>query len=337
MDGCTALQPESRRKLEQTFDKLVEYFTPSRLVREVKSEGAPAWRAWMEERKLSLATVKTHVGNARTIFAKAVKAKLIEQSPFADERGGSTPSDSLTFVPWEDVERVLRKIQNPDLRLRVALCRYAGLRVDSEPPRLRWAKHVQLDERRLLLPCKKTERYAGKRFRVVPIDGRLMPHLALRSALRLAGEDRVCCIGRLTGSHKATVERAIKRAGVKRWPKLFQALRASYDSELRASGVHGDFAAKMTGHSAEVARRHYTAIPEALLDRVASLYSPEQVRQAAQNPAHCGAEASGTNGNGANGKASKASEIQYFPAVAGAAWNGGEMGDEGLEPPTSRV
>ena len=37
MDGCGALQPESRRKLEQTFDKLVEYFTRSRLLREIKA------------------------------------------------------------------------------------------------------------------------------------------------------------------------------------------------------------------------------------------------------------------------------------------------------------
>ena len=93
----------------------------------------------------------------------------------------------------------------------------------------------------------------------------------------------------------------------------------------------------MTGHSAEVSRRHYTAIPEDMLNRVASLYSAQQVREAAQNPAHRGAESTGTNGNGRTGERRKASEIGRIPAFSGAAWNGGEMGDEGLEPPTSRV
>ena len=93
----------------------------------------------------------------------------------------------------------------------------------------------------------------------------------------------------------------------------------------------------MTGHSAEVSRRHYTAVPEEMLNRVASLYSAEQVREAAQNPAHRGAESTGTNGNGWSSESRKASKTGRVPAFAGAAWNGGDMGDEGLEPPTSRV
>ena len=62
----------------------------------------------------------------------------------------------------------------------------------------------------------------------------------------------------------------------------------------------------MTGHSAEVSRRHYTAVPEEMLNRVASLYSAEQVREAAQNPAHRGAESTGTNGNGWSSESRKA-------------------------------
>jgi integrase len=334
MESCNGLERESRRKLEQTFDRLVEFFPESRLLREISSEQAAEWRTWLEHGR-SLATVKTHVGNARTIFARAVKLKVVGESPFEHQRGGSTPSDSLTFVPWESVELVLWKIKNPDLRLRVALCRYAGLRVDSEPPRLRWSEHVDFERRLLRVPCGKTKRYAGNSVRVVPIDDRLLPHLQLRHRLRMAGEDRVCQIGKLTGTHKVTVEAAIERAKVARWPRLFQALRASYDSELRANGVPTDFASKMTGHSAEVSRRHYTAIPEKMLRWVASMYSPE--KQAAQKAAHRGAESVGTHGNNLNGDTRNASEIGHFPAFAGMGGNGWEVGDEGLEPPTSRV
>ncbi len=330
MESRKGLESESRRKLEKTFDHLVESFGEARLLREINGEHATEWRTWLEQPNRRLATVKTHVGNARTIFAWAVKSKLIVESPFEHQRGGSTPSDSLTFVPWESVELVLRKIKSPDLRLRVALCRYAGLRVDSEPPRLRWSEHVDFEGRMLRVPCRKTQRYTGKSVRVVPIDDRLLSHLQLRHRLKLADDDRVCQIGKLTGTHKATVEASIKRAGVARWPKLFQALRASYSSELRANGVPTDFASKMTGHSAEVDRRHYTAIPEKLLQWVASMYSPE--KQAARKAAHRGVESVGTVGKNPDAERRKALEIEHFAALAGIGGNGWEMGDEGLEP-----
>ena len=63
----------------------------------------------------------------------------------------------------------------------------------------------------------------------MPIDDRLVPQLVLRHRLKLVDDVAVCRIGRLTGSHKSTVERAIKGARVKRWLKLFQTFRASYD------------------------------------------------------------------------------------------------------------
>jgi len=343
--GCSGMASGSRDKLEQTFDKLIEFFQGSRLLREIKPDDATRWRTWLEthvsnvtQRQLSIATVKTHVGNARTIFGRAVKAKLIVESAFVGQQGGSTPSENLPFVPWQDLESVLREIKNPALRLRVALCRYAGLRVDSEPPRLTWAEHVDFDRRRLLIPCSKTKRYAGKSFRVVPIDERLMRHLSLRYRLKLADDVSVCGTHRVTATNKATIARAIKRAGVTPWRKLFQALRASYDSELRADGVATDFASKMTGHSAEMSRRHYTtSVPEVIMRQVTSRYTPDEVRKAARNPAHLGAESTGRNGNGQSGNVQKVQQIRRIPVSAGPAGNPAEMGDKGLEPLTFRV
>ena len=223
------------------------------------------------------------------------------------------------------------------MRLSLEPWRYAGLRVDSEPPRLRWDDHVQLEGRRLLVPCKKTEKHAGKRFRIVPIDSRLLPHLALRYRLRPADEDRVSVLGRLTGSHKATVERAIKRAGVKPWPKLFQALRASYDSELRASGVPTDFASKMTGSQRgsqpAALHRHPGGNAAAGDGLVLALAGPGGGAEsgAPWRRIERNERERRRKGNG------KTADLSHIPALAGAAWNGGEMGDEGLEPPTSRV
>src|SRR6185437_2234385 len=67
--GCSGMASGSRDKLEQTFDKLIEFFQGSRLLREIKPDDATRWRTWLEthvsnvtQRQLSIATVKTHVG-----------------------------------------------------------------------------------------------------------------------------------------------------------------------------------------------------------------------------------------------------------------------------------
>lgn len=333
-----ALEQSSKTKLEQTFTKLIEFFTASKLLRDITQSDAQAWRNWMVEKvsdrtgkHISRATVRTHVGNAKAIFGRAVKERMINESPFRDEHGGTTPSENLKFVSWQSIEKVLHYIKNPDLRLLVALCRYAGLRAGCEPSRLLWSKHVDLEKRRLLVPCKKTERYAGKALRRVAIDERLLAHLSLKFQNKAADEDRVCRLDRLSGTHCRTVRRAIRRAGVSSWPKLFQGLRVSFDSELRNHGIHTDFAGKMTGHSAKISQDSYTAVPEETFEFAERLYSADEVK-AAQKAAHLGAESNGTSGNAKVRGNRKTLKIQSFSDRKGTIRNRSEVGAKGLEP-----
>lgn len=51
--------------------------------------------------------MKTHTGNAKTMFADAVRRELVAKSPFAHLKGGVTPTRNTRYVTPEEVIRVL--------------------------------------------------------------------------------------------------------------------------------------------------------------------------------------------------------------------------------------
>ena len=58
------------------------------------------------------------------------------------------------------------------------------------------------------------------------------------------------------------LEKILKRAGVPQWPKLFQNLRASRETELMASGIPAHVIHAWLGNSREVAEDHYLMVTD---------------------------------------------------------------------------
>lgn len=114
LDSRSDLKPESRRKLRQTQAKLIAYFGEDHPLHLVTPDEAAEWREGLKTTGLSEAAVKTHTGNAKTMFADAVRRELVAKSPFAHLKGGVTPTRNTRYVTPEEAIRVLEACPNTE-------------------------------------------------------------------------------------------------------------------------------------------------------------------------------------------------------------------------------
>jgi len=148
--------------------------------------------------------------------------------------------------------------------------------------RLSWAD-VNWERRRFVVKSPKTARHEGKAERVVPIFAELEPFF-LDAFEAAPGGDVHCCpqFRNAAQMYRKVLLKAIEAAAVKKWPKLFQNLRASRATELFTQ-FPAHVAGSWLGHSPQIALKHYLQTPEEYFDRATGLESgPEK---AAQNPA----------------------------------------------------
>ena len=170
-------------------------------------------------------------------------------------------------------------------RLIFALCRYAGLRCPSEVLRLRWTD-VGWDRSRMRIHSPKTEHHEGGESRMVPIFPELLPYL--REVFENAEPGNEYVITRY-GLHNLNLrtqfQRIIAKAGLKAWPKLFQNLRSTRETELAETWPEHVVCAWI-GNSKVVARKHYLQVADEHFERAAQLPDgPDGVTsEATQNP-----------------------------------------------------
>ena len=256
---------------------LLAYFDGSRRLESITAGDARDWERWLktgeareyryDEREnnegLAPNTVRKRVSNAKQFFQDAVSRELIAKNPFAGLKGSVGSNRERDFFIRRDVaEKVLAACPDNEWRLLFALSRYGGLRCPSEHLALMWGD-VNWAEGRILIRSAKTEHHEGKGTRVVPIFPELRQHL--EAAWDAAEEGATYVITRYRDGNanlRTQLNRIIKRAGVKAWPKLFHNLRASRATEL-ANEYPAHVAAAWLGHSTLVAQKHYWQVTEA--------------------------------------------------------------------------
>lgn len=300
MESRDGLKPESRRKLEQTAAKLTGYFTGARPLSDISADDAALWRADLKAKGLSEAAVKTHTGNAKTIFAEAVRRGLIPRSPFMHLKGGVTPTRNTRYVTPEETEKILEACPDAGFRLLVGLARLAGLRTPSETHLLTW-DCVDWSRARLRVRSPKTERYSGHEQRIVPIGPRLMQLLQASFDEAEEGETRLITFGG-GGAHRRKMRAIMDRAGVEPWDDTWQTLRRSCEIEW-AQRFPQYAVSKWIGHSIAVSGRHYAnAIPDELFERAAGEQAAQiaaqhaaELPRTALKPQLSGVAASGCN------------------------------------------
>ncbi len=208
-------------------------------------------------------TVRRMCGRAKQFFRAALRKRLIQENPFADMKGCVALANRQRdyFISLSETEKVLAVCPDAQWRLLFALSRFGGLRCPSEHLGLRWGD-VDWANGRLTVHSPKTEHHAGGESRITPLFPELRRYLD--EVWQEAGDGEEFVITRYRGANanlRTQLERIIRRAGLKPWPKLFHNLRATRQTEL-AESYPMHVVTAWIGNSAAVAAKHYLQVTD---------------------------------------------------------------------------
>jgi len=276
-DSRTDLKSQTRVHMGHAIRNLIDFFDEQKPLRDVSEQDAREFRNYLVEQKLAEATIRRRTGLARQFFTVARKRKLIPANPFKQDGLPTSVGGNASrrfFVTREMTEQILQACPDAEWRLLIVLARYGGLRTPSESLRLRW-RDIDIERKRFTVTSPKTEHHAGHESRIVPLFWEVAE--ALDEAFTTAPEGAEFCITRYRLNNlnlRTQFQRIIKRAGLQPWPRLWQNLRSSRQSELC-----GDFPEHVVcswlGNSKAVAREHYLQVRESDFERAV-----ERVRSA---------------------------------------------------------
>jgi len=183
---------------------------------------------------------------------------------------------------------------------------------------------------RFLVHASKTEHHEGKATRWVPIFPELRPYLEKAWHAAEPGQECFVTIGRDNSGayYRTMLRKIIKRASLPPWPRLFQNLRSSRQTELEER-FPSHVVCAWLGNSVRVARKHYLQVTDehfkrAGQDGVQNRVQPEHemVQNQVQQP-----DATERTNPTKNGRSGQFPRKQPLPP----------MGDTGFEPVTSAV
>jgi len=280
--GLPNIEPGTVMNLGTCERNLNDFFGADRPMRSITTADAKAFRLWLEEHEEQAEnTLRRRCGRARQFFKAAIKAKLIDENPFEGMSVTVTGStDKARFITEEESQKILKACPDAQWRLIFSLCRYGGMRCPSEILPLTW-NDILWDASRVIVTSPKTKRYKGQEARVIP----LFPELrkALDEAYELAflrlndqsGDSEpvatvsgpvVTRYSSASQNLRTTFNKIVKRAGLKPWPKPFQNLRATRETELMEI-YPAHVVVSWIGHSEKVARQHYLQTTDAHFEK----------------------------------------------------------------------
>jgi len=174
-----------------------------------------------------------------------------------------------------------------------ALARFGGLRTPSESLRLRW-EDIDWSSGRMVVHSSKTEHHDGQATRVVPIFPELRRYLLDCFELAEPGAEYVITRYREnTVNLRTHLHRIIKRAGLKPWPKAWQNLRSTCETEL-AERFPMHVVCEWIGNSQPVAAEHYLQVHDEHYRQATA--GEGAVRQAVRNRSQEASKAEQTDG-----------------------------------------
>lgn len=246
--------PNTIRNLKNSRRKLTDFFGEQVSLRDITPGDADDWRQSLVDKKLSPASLSKCIKHAKQFLRLAERKNLVAANPFQHlVAGGEKNSERRAYVSQAVTSKVLDECPDTEWRLIVALCRFGGLRCPSEVLSLKWTD-INWAEQHMTVRRNKTAT------RTVPLFPELYPHL--RETHELAGDYAVNCITRYRDSNsnlRTQFKRIIERAGVPIWPRLFQNLRASAETDL-GDLYPSQVVVQWIGNSERVASEHYLQV-----------------------------------------------------------------------------
>ncbi len=280
-------KPTTITRMSQAEAALLAFFGDDKPVERITNREAEDWRAQLVADGYAQATISRTVGYARSFFRWAVRRGLAQSNPFLDLRAGAQVNpERSAFVDRATIAKVLDAAPDAEWRLLIALSRFGGLRVPSEPLALTW-HDVDWEAMRLTVRSPKTSNHAGKASRVVPIFPEIAEHL--RAVFEQAEDGAVHVITRYREGQNLNpqLRRIIKRAGVEPWPRTWHNMRATRQSEL-ASTYPLHTVCGWMGNTKAIAAGHYLQVTDADWQRAVGLCGEAAQNAAQHTPASTG-------------------------------------------------
>jgi len=341
-------KPATVVTIHRVVDDLCKALGRDTDLRSIGPEQAEGFKAFYQGKQLAAATIHRRLKSARMFFDRARKLKLISENPFAEVQAkNANPPDRQHFISIADTEKLIA-VSNPTWRTIIALARYGGLRCPSEVLMLRW-DHVDFATNRMTVSSPKTEHHEGRAYRVVPIFGVLRQ--CLEDAYELAEPGEVYVVGGKQGdvyrssaqgqggwvgtNLRTTFEKIVRRAGLIQWPRLFQNLRSSRETELvQNHPIH--VVAAWLGNTPKIAIGHYLQTLEADFDKAVRESGAESGAVSVQNAVQTASDRVGPETTNATGSLEiKASRRVMSDSVAYCTTE--QLAKVGLEPTNREV
>jgi len=258
----------TRTAYDQVRLNLVAFFGYDRPLRSITANEAAEFREWLQaEEGQAENTLRRRCVRARQFFTAAIKAKLIDDNPFDGmpvSVGGNKEKER--FITEAEARKILEACPDAEWRLIFSLCRYGGLRCPSEILCLTWTD-ILWDSSRIVVTAPKTAHHKGHEQRVIPMFPELQRPLLEVS--ERAAEKVAPVITRYTDSSqnlRTTFNKIVKRAGIIPWPKPFQNLRSTRETELMET-YPAHVVCQWIGNSEAVARKHYLQVTDAHFEK----------------------------------------------------------------------
>jgi len=277
----------TKRKWRDVERKLNAFFRNDCLGSITVLQAKSFWAYLQTTVGLSENSIRRHIGITRQFFNDAIDAGVIAKNPFKGQPVSVRSNDArFHFVTPEEAQAVLDACPDAKWRLIFGLARFGELRCPSELLRLKW-EDVDFERDQFTVHASKTEHHSNGGVRTVPMFPELKPLFQEFFDNAKAGE--VYCITRYRdgGSNfRTNMNRIIKRANLEPWPKTFQNLRSTRETELFK--LTGNIKAVCTwiGNSPNVALRHYAQITEADQREAVKLSVLDSGKKRVQNPVH---------------------------------------------------
>lgn len=252
----------NRCNIEQAAGSLQRFFGASRPVREITPEHATPYRQWLASSGgianagLAPATASRQYRRSRQLLQYAVRIGLITTNPFP----GCGAADEVNrekdfFVSVEIIQSIMPYIRSSEFKAIIALARFGGLRCPSEILPMRWS-NFNHTEKTILVTSTKTA-HTGHGHRIIP----LFPEIGtIINRLREEADPKQPL---LFPKHQVTgialsneLGRACRSAGIPLWPRPWQNMRATRETELLES-FPLQVVSSWLGHSPKVALTHY--------------------------------------------------------------------------------
>lgn len=286
------VKPGTAEIYKQIRRNLVDFLGADTPIGHISAGDAEDFRLDLIGQKLAEATVRRRCGLAKQLFRKAVKKRLIDSNPFEDIVCTSRRNrDRFYFVTRTEINAVIEACPDAQWKLLIALSRYGGLRCPSEHLSLRWGD-IDWEKNRIRVPSPKAEHHEGKAERIIPLFPELLPYLQTVFEEAEAGAEYVITRYRSSRANLRThFQRIIRKAGLTPWPKPWQNLRSTRQTEL-AETFPAHVVCRWIGNTLEVADEHYLQVTDDHYQR--AIDNQTGLSETAQNPAQNAQEPKGT-------------------------------------------